>query len=116
MSEFVVSEQKGITIVRLPEVVDEMRAVEMAEELDAVEQKSKLRIVIDCEILQLITSTPIGHLIGLISRAGEAGGRITLATLPKHVERVFWTVRLNQLLDTYATVEEALESYQAGSD
>ncbi|HPA46174.1 MAG TPA: STAS domain-containing protein [bacterium] len=112
-SEFFISDSEGVAIVRLPEVVDEARAIEFAEKLGDLEQDGRLNVVIDCEVLHLISSTPIGHLIHLISRATGAGGRITMASLPESVERVFWAIRLNQLLETYATVEEAVKSYRS---
>ena len=112
-SEFALSDCEGIVILRLLEVVDEARAVEFAGKLDDLEQNGRLNVVIDCEVLHLISSTPIGHLIHLISHATGAGGRITMARLPESVERVFWAIRLNQLLETYPTVEEAVRSYRA---
>jgi len=83
-------EQDDIVVVRLQSIIDAMHEESFEADLDELIEQGKLRIVLDCSELQLINSAGISTLIRLVLKAGETGGRITLADLPKDVEKVFF--------------------------
>jgi anti-anti-sigma factor len=91
---------------------DETREVE-TEIKDAV-AKGTPKVVVDLGKISFLNSTGLGALIAAHLSCQKNGGWLRVARTSKRINNLFLITRLNFVLDTYDTVEDALAAPQAG--
>ncbi len=75
-----------------------------------IEQQTR-RLVLDISDLQSIDSAGIGMLVACNGMIEQAGGRLCLAGANGFVAESFHTVHINRIINEYADVEAACESF-----
>ncbi len=93
-----------------PTVLDASNADELRQRVNAVEREHS-RLVIDMSQVELVDSSIIGALVGLLRRARTAGGDVKLAALHPDVEMIFELTRLQRVFRILPSVEEAVEDF-----
>ncbi|MFQ5866338.1 MAG: STAS domain-containing protein [bacterium] len=70
--------------------------------------KKKNRIIINLSQIKWIDSTGLGELISSLSTAKKHGGNLVLANIPDPIKSLLKMTNLEQIFDTYESVERAL--------
>lgn len=91
---------------RIEGTIDESAKVLFDEQLHPLIERTGHRLLIDLSAADRITSTGIGLLVTLVSRANTKGGRVVLAGATPFVSSIFRLSRLNRFFDLAPTVEE----------
>jgi anti-anti-sigma factor len=73
--------------------------------------QGRTKIIIDCRHVDYITSIGLGSLVALQSRLRKKGGEVKLAGLYGMAADVIHLVGLDRLLNIYADMEYARESF-----
>lgn len=71
--------------------------------------KKKNYVIIDLSHVKWIDSTGLGELISSLSTAKKNGGNLLLTHIPNPVKSLLKMTNLDQIFDTYDSVEHALE-------
>ena len=77
-------------------------------------QQGRVKIVVNCSGLSYIASAGLGALMGAIEEIRGSGGDLRLAALNETVHNIFEILGFNHLYKTYATEEEAIQSFREG--
>jgi anti-sigma B factor antagonist len=75
-------------------------------------ERENPQILFDLAGIEYVDSAGLGFLIGTLRRAAQAGGSLKLCGLSAYLTGVFGIVNLQNILETFRTKEDALESYQ----
>jgi len=110
-----VANDNGATVVRPSgerldiEVASDFRAML----LSLIEQGHR-RLVVDLSDVSFIDSSGLGALVSALKtlKRADTGGDVRLARVQAPVVSLLEIIRLNRVFTTYATVEEAVRSYQ----
>ena len=76
-----------------------------------VADAGRSRLVLNLAPVQFLASVPFGKLVTLRRQAEAKDGRLALCELSPGVREMLDLTRLGQLLDIYATEEEAVRSF-----
>jgi anti-sigma B factor antagonist len=110
-----VSTASGVTVVRpAGERVDIEVAADFRAMLLSLIEQGHRRLVVDLAEVAFIDSSGLGALVSALKtlkRSGN-GGDVRLARVQAPVVSLLEIIRLNRVFTTYATVEQAVESYQ----
>lgn len=105
-------ENQGPIVVVAPQVqrLDAGRADSLRSALgEALERGS--RLVLDLDGVELVDSTSLGVLVGILRRLPE-GGAFMLCGLSENVGKVMHLTRLDRILPIYPSSEEAVAALQ----
>ena len=69
------------------------------------------KIILDLKGVDYISSAGIRAIVKAAQAAGKNGGAVKLAYVPESVNSLLYTVGLNQMINSYATVDEAVASF-----
>lgn len=93
-------------------ILDELVINEIMTELVAVvDSVDRIKMLLDFEKVDHLSSAALGMLITLNKRVGEANGQLRLAKISPQIFEVFKITRLDKLFDIRSTVEEAMGSF-----
>lgn len=107
MFRWVVETREGVVVVEAHGKLDALRAPDAKVEL--LERTAGARaVVVDLAKLELIDSSGVGVFISLFKRARGDGGRVVFAAIAGQPREIFRLLRLDQSLDTAATVADAV--------
>lgn len=101
----------GISVISVKGYVDTTTSTELEESLKRLLRKGKYDIVIDLEGVNYISSAGWGIFISEIKEIRENGGDLKLAAMIGDVYEVFELLEFQTILESYDTVEEAVESF-----
>jgi anti-sigma B factor antagonist len=101
-----------ILVLTLRGNLDSASTPEFESEVNGHLEAGHWKIIIDCRHLGYLSSMGVGSLVALQMRLRRKGGAVRLAALQGQVIQVIRTVRLDKLLDIYADVEAARQSFQ----
>lgn len=112
MSDFSVhSEHQGaITVVAVSGRVDSVTAAALSKELEKA-LRSGIRIVLNMKAVEYLSSAGVRAILKASQDAKKSGGGVRLAQIPALVNEVLENVGVTQILQTYATVDEAVASF-----
>jgi anti-sigma B factor antagonist len=85
-----------------------------AADLQRVIDSGTRMLVIDCSRLGYVSSIGIASLIRLYKKVVERGGRVMLVGVQGPLSRLLEITRLNQVFQTYPTLEDALAALRLG--
>lgn len=104
-----VRDADGVAVLRPDGFINAhtVRAFESA--LEALVQEGRYTILLDCRLLNYISSAGLGAIMGLIETVRENGGDILLCSLQKNVFEIFDTLGFTELYRVFATEGEALQ-------
>jgi len=71
---------------------------------------NKMKIVVDLSDVQFISSWGIGILMYGLTTTSNKGGKFKLAAASEKINDIFKKIKLDNVFEKFATVEEALKS------
>jgi anti-anti-sigma factor len=102
-----------VTMVRLktPKVLDEDTCRAVFEPIYTLCTLGRNRLVLNLAAVEYLPSMALGKLVMLNRKVQAGNGRLALCMLTPSVQETLETTHLDQLFSTYATEEEALQSF-----
>jgi anti-anti-sigma factor len=110
----IVERQGDVTLVRFQDrkIVGEAEIQEIGRELyQLVDQEKGLRLLLDFEDVQFLSSAALGKLISLDRRVRAADGILKLCSIRPEIHEVFALTHLTQLFDIYDDRSQALAAF-----
>jgi anti-anti-sigma factor len=104
-----VHEVDGVAVLRPEGFINAHTVRQFEAALEALVREGKYTILLDCHLLNYISSAGLGAIMGLIETVRENGGDILLCNLQKNVFEIFDTLGFTQLYRVFATEGEALQ-------
>jgi len=104
-----VHEVDGVAVLRPEGFINAHTVRQFEAALEALVREGKYTILLDCHLLNYISSAGLGAIMGLIETVRENGGDILLCNLQKNVFEIFDTLGFTQLYRVFATEGEALK-------
>lgn len=114
MSDFSIeltSLPKSVELIRVSGYLDAHTFEQLDTCLSNLFEKGKVRIVVDLEKVDYISSAGAGVFIGNIGKAQDQGGNIILLKPSPNVQEVFELLGLTQIFTLVNTREAALASF-----
>ena len=100
----------GVAVLRPEGFINAHTVRQFEGALEALVQEARYTILLDCRLLNYISSAGLGAIMGLIETVREHGGDIVLCQLQKNVYEIFDTLGFTQLYRVFPTEGEALKS------
>ena len=69
------------------------------------------KLVLDLQSVEYMSSAGIRAVVKAVQASRKAGGELKLASVPETVNSILYTVGLNQTVNIYATLDEAVASF-----
>jgi anti-sigma B factor antagonist len=105
-------EADGVTILEVSGEMyggpENLQLLEMATKLA---EDKRLQLVIHFGKVKWVASTGLGILVTTKTRYEKAGGRIKLCNLNNRVLSLFQVTKLNAIMDTYSSEQEAVAAF-----
>jgi len=83
----------------------------LKDEIKNTIKSDQVKVIIDMSGVTFISSAGWGTITGSIQSAKQAGGNIKIAGMLDEAKNVYELIELNELVDAYNTVDEALSSF-----
>ena len=106
-------QRDDVLVVRLAGRLDTESAEQFFQNLDEEVSKGHLRLVFDCSDLTHISSLGFGMMIRAHSRVQKDNGAVRFACLQGVILEAFQIVGFHKLFENYATVQKAVDSFDA---
>jgi anti-sigma B factor antagonist len=87
-------------------------AEELNKALHKLLDEDKKNIVLDLDGVTVLNSSGFGILVSSYTTVKNAGGDLKLARISNKIEGLLSITKLNQIMEQYLTVEDALMSYK----
>jgi len=113
-SHLTVSESNGVTVVNFSDrkILEEFSIMEIGSELSQlVEGHDNLKILLNFNNVEHLSSAALGMLITLNKKISEAKGFLRLSNISPQIYEVFKITRLNELFEIHDTADQALKSF-----
>jgi len=105
-------EQKGdYTVIRFREadILDQVNIHEMGREMYAlVEDSPGIKLIVDFEGVEYLSSSALGKLITLKRKVEEASGTLKMCRIKPEIMEVFRITRLDTIFDIYPDLCSAM--------
>jgi anti-anti-sigma factor len=110
MSLTVSTEQHGdVTVVEVAGELDMATAPQLQNEVSQLVDAGQVRLVFDLANVSFCDSTGLSVFVRTRNRCETAGGEVRLAAPQRAVQRILEVSGLVEVLNTYPTVDEAME-------
>ena len=114
-----VRQEQGVTVVELLDKdipkYDEQANNEIAQALFAMAQPtSPVKMVVDFGRVGYVGSAMLGTLIRLSKRIHEAGGHLSLCSMPPLLLEMFIITKLDRVFEVHPERQAAISSFAAG--
>jgi anti-anti-sigma regulatory factor len=114
MEEFQMSSIKRITVVKIDVVAATLRdAQPLWEEFENNLLFGKKKLIIDLSTCDFVDSTFVGMLIKIFKKVTDSNGQLKIVLPHVSSETQFWVLRINNVIECFKTLEEALDSYRS---
>jgi anti-sigma B factor antagonist len=110
-----VREVDGVAVLRPEGFINAHTVRQFEGALEAQVREGRYTILLDCRLLNYISSAGLGAIMGLIENVRANGGDILLCQLQKNVYEIFDTLGFTQLYRVFDTESEALHSLKGKS-
>jgi len=110
-----VREVDGVAVVRPEGFINAHTVRQFEAALEAQVRQGRYTILLDCRLLNYISSAGLGAIMGLIETVRANGGDILLCQLQKNVHEIFDTLGFTQLYRVFPTEAEALQCLKGNS-
>ncbi len=101
-----------VTVLRLAgSLMGGPEAVALNETLNRLLDEGALKLVLDLHEVERINSSGLGILIRALTTYKTNGGALKLARVSPKVDNLLVMTRLNTILETFETVEAAVQSF-----
>ena len=105
----------GVTVVRIEESALDAETAPGFRRVMAVHLRGGGRVLLDLGALRFMDSTGIGAVLACLRLAAAADGTLKLCSPAEPLRAAFGIVRLDRLLDIFATRDEALAAFRAAA-
>jgi anti-sigma B factor antagonist len=109
-----VDDVEGWAVARVAGDVDVATAPRLRERLVALVAEGRTHLVVDLEEVDLLDSTGLGVLVGVLKRARTMGGDLRLVCTRPAIRKVFEITALDRTMPLADTVEAAVRGATAG--
>ena len=115
MDRLLIDEEKveDVVVLRLEGLVDSGTSQLMEGRLNDVISDGNVKIVVDLDLVDYISSAGWGIFVGEIKGVREGNGDIKLASMRPDVREVFDLLEFNTLLTPYDSRRDALAAFEA---
>jgi len=105
-----------VTIVNFTDrkILDDNNIQEIGEELfDLVDKHYKIKLLLDFDNVEYLSSAALGKLITLNKKVAEEDGDLKLCGIRPQIYEVFKITKLNKLFDIYEEQDRALKRFKS---
>ena len=115
MDRLLIDEEKveDVVVLKLEGLVDSGTSQLMEGRLNDVISDGNVKIVVDLDLVDYISSAGWGIFVGEIKGVREGNGDIKLASMRPDVREVFDLLEFNTLLTPYDSRKDALAAFEA---
>ncbi len=107
-------EINGVVILELSgKVMGGPDATVLGEKLHSLVDENKTKVIADLGKVSWMNSSGLGILIGGLTTMRNSGGDLKLVNVSGKIESLLIITKLIKVFETYATVEAAVESFNA---
>jgi anti-sigma B factor antagonist len=103
-----VDDVEGWAVARVTGDVDISTAPRLRERLVSLVSEGRTQIVLDLEEVDLLDSTGLGVIVGMLKRARTMGGDLRLVATRPAIRKVFEITALDRTMPLADSVEEAV--------
>jgi anti-sigma B factor antagonist len=103
---------RSVIVMQLPEQLTHMEVGKFLGELQPLLESDCPRMVLDCSQVWHIDSAGVEMLLHCVQEAMKRDGDLKLAAVSPASGTIKELMRLDRLLETFATTEEAVRSFQ----
>ena len=116
MSEYAhiqIETQGDVTIVEFEDrkIIDELVIQELGRELLRLVEDGKLKLVLNFDNVEFLSSAALGKLILLDKKAKEVGGQVKMCEIRNEIYTAFKITRLNEKFDITSRLQEAIDAF-----
>ena len=105
-------EDKGkARVVKLEGKLDVNLSVSIESELDALIESGSINLILEISKVEYLSSSGIGVFINMMRKIKDKNGRLVLASVPDVIKKILKTVDLEDLLEVFASVDDALATF-----
>lgn len=105
--------RNDITILKAEGFIDASNAHKLEEKFNELFSKANYKLVVNMDGLSFVGSAGWGIFLSYLRRLDEKGGGLKLTSMKEDVESVFKIMEFFQLIESYATEQEAYTSFRA---
>src|SRR5262245_45797776 len=92
---------------------DEREIISTLESLGRyMESKPGLKLVLDLNHVEYLSSAGLGHLVGLLKKARSKKSVLKLACLRESILELFEVMMLTKIFEVFATTQQAVQSFR----
>ena len=102
-----------VSVLELGGHFDNVAAPKLKEALTKLTKENRLKIVVDCTKLNFISSAGIGAVLAVVHTIRAQGGDVKMCAMNEKVMTVFRLLGLEDVLESFPTLAEALKKYAA---
>lgn len=118
MSELVITQKMApdnpeVIILTLVGNLDTVTSESFAKQTRGIIASGWVKIIVDLENVEFVSSSGWGSLIGSLRRAHEAGGDMVIANMKGQVQRVFKMMGFRAVLRAFGSLDEAQKHFAA---
>lgn len=110
----IVTKNNGINVIEFNDrkILDELAIRELGEQLqDVAESQDGVRILLNFQNVEHLSSAALGMLITLDQRVKERKGALKLSNINPQIYEVFKITRLNKLFEIHESAARALGAF-----
>lgn len=86
----------------------------LAESVTRLKGNGRLRLILDMSNVPLLNSSGLGALIASMKTMREAGGKLVLVNANARIENLLQITKLNTVLESYSSFDEAANQLKSG--
>jgi len=91
------------------DILDQINIHEMGREMYAVVESSPaIKLIVDFEGVQFLSSSALGKLIALNRKVGEVAGTLKMCRIQPEIMEVFRITKLDTIFDIYPDIDAAM--------
>lgn len=112
MPDEIVRQDRGnVTILSVPAKLDTLLSETLAHTYMELENEGRVRVVVDCEQLEFLTSIILEILANFHQKARKNDGDLKFANVPVCIEDIFALTKLDRVFSRYSSVDEAVAAF-----
>lgn len=114
-SRLLVRQDSEVTVVGFLDrnILEETSIQQIGEEIGKlVEQTPGIKLLINFENVEHLSSAALGTLITINNKVRQRGGQLRLSNIDTQIYEVFVITKLNKLFQIHESVENAVKSYK----
>lgn len=111
MAEIHISHSESVVLIEVSGRIDSMNASELGQALTSEAEAGNIRMVLDLNRVEYMSSAGLRELVNGLKRAKRASGDLRIAQPSDRVREVLEMAGLDTIFHIYTTQAEAIDSY-----